>query len=45
MFQSQGVEFEKAHADYGNTNCGVFKGGLQNLKGFGKKSTVVKRNH
>ena len=26
---------------YGNTGCGVFKGGIQDQKGFGLKETVV----
>ena len=30
---------------YGNTGCGVFKGGIQNQKGFWAKINIPKRNY
>ena len=31
--------------DYGNTGCGVFKGEIQNQKGFWLKINIPKRNY
>ena len=30
---------------YGNTGCGVFKGGIKDLKGFWLKSNIPNRNY
>ena len=35
--KSQSVVFSIIMLSYGNTGCGVFKGGIQNKKGFGLK--------
>ena len=32
-------------AQYGNTGCGVFKGGIQNQKGFWLKINILNGNY
>ena len=38
-------KIEPSYLDYGNTCCGVFNGGIQNLKGFWLKINIPKGNY
>ena len=41
---NSGIDNRHRAGNYGNTGCGVFKGGIQNKKGFCIKINIPKGN-